>query len=114
MTIKIISINSSNHTSAKNYSNYFYRSPKIHSNLYTKFILSIIKKHKVRLVIPLIDIDSKKLSKSINLINKLNAVLVSPPYEIVNIISDKYKLYEFLKKNNLNTPKTYASKKKFL
>ena len=112
--IKIISVNSSNHTSAKNYSNYFYLSPKINSNSYMKFISSIIKKHKIGLVVPLIDIDCKKLSKNIKIINKLNAILIAPPFKIVDIILDKYKLYEFLKKNNLNTPRTYASKKNFL
>ncbi len=112
--IKIISVNSSNHTSAKNYSNYFYLSPKIKSNSYMKFISSIIKKHKIGLVVPLIDIDCKKLSKNIKIINKLNAILISPPFKIVDIILDKYKLCEFLKKNNLNTPRTYVSKKNFL
>ena len=112
--IKIISTNSSNHTSAKNYSNFFYLSPKIESKSYFKFILSIIKKHKIKLIVPLIDIDSKKLSKNIKMINKYNATLISPPYRIVNIINDKFKLYEFLKRNDIITPKTYISKKKFL
>ena len=112
--IKIISTNSSNHTSAKNYSNFFYLSPKIESKSYLKFILSIIKKHKIKLIVPLIDIDSKKLSKNIEMINKFNATLISPPHRIVNIINDKFKLYEFLKRNDIITPKTYISKKKFL
>ena len=112
--IKIISTNSSNHTSARNYSNFFYLSPKIESKSYLKFILSIIKKHKIKLIVPLIDIDSKKLSKNIKMINKYNATLISPPYRIVNILTDKFKLYEFLKRNDIITPKTYISKKKFL
>ena len=48
------------------------------------------------------------------MISKYNATLISPPYRIVKIISDKYKLYEFLKRNDIITPKTYISKKKFL
>lgn len=111
---KIISINSSNHSSAKNNSNFFYTSPEIQSEKYIKFVSSIIKKHKIKLVVPLIDMDSKKLSKNISIINKLNAILISPPYKIVNIISDKYKLYKFLIKNNFCTPKTYISKNDFL
>lgn len=111
---KIISTNSSSHISAKNNSNFFYLSPKIKSNSYIKFISSIIKKHNVKLVIPLLDIDCKKLSKNVKIINKLNATLISPPYEIVNIVTDKFKLYNFLKNYKINTPKTYISKKKFL
>tara|TARA_B100000989_G_C19522628_1_gene465065 strand:+ start:1840 stop:2838 length:999 start_codon:yes stop_codon:yes gene_type:complete len=111
---KIVSINSSIYSSAKNNSNFFYKSPEIQSKSYIKFVSSIIKKHKIKVVIPLIDIDSKKLSKNISIINKLNAILISPPYEIVNIILDKYKLYKFLKKNEFFTPKTYISKNDFL
>ena len=112
--IKIISSNSSHYTSAKNHSDFFYLSPKISSNSYIKFIASIIKRHEVKLVVPLIDIDSKKLSKNVNIINKLNAILISPPYKIVSIITDKYKLYKFLIKNDFRTPKTYISKNDFL
>ena len=112
--IKFISSNSSHYTSAKNHSDFFYLSPKISSNSYIKFIASIIKKHKIRLVVPLIDIDIKKLSKNVDIINKLNAILISPPYKIVNNISDKYKLYKFLIKNDFCVPKTYISKNDFL
>ena len=59
----------------------------------------------------MIDIDSKKLSKNIKMISNYNATLISPKYRIVKIISDKYKLYEFLKRNDIITPKTYISKK---
>ena len=112
--IKIISSNSSSYTSAKNFSDFFYLSPKIKSKSYIKFIASIIKRHKIKLIVPLIDIDSKKLSKNISIINKLNAILISPPYKIVNTITDKYKLYKFLIKNDLRTPKTYISKNDFM
>ena len=54
--------------------------------------------------------DCKKLSKNVKIINKLNATLISPPYEIVNIVTDKFKLYNFLKNYKINTPKTYISK----
>ncbi len=111
--IKIISSNSSNYTSAKNYSDFFYLSPKIQSNLYIKFITSLIKRHKIKLVIPLIDIDAKKLAKNIKAIQKLNAILISPPYKIVDKVTDKYKLYNLLEKNNINCPKSYITKKNF-
>lgn len=111
---KIISINSSIYSSAKNNSDFFYKSPEIQSEKYIKFVSSIIKKHKIKLVVPLIDIDCKKLSKNVFTINKLNAILIAPPYKIVNIITDKYKLYKILIKNKFYTPKTYISKNDFL
>tara|TARA_B100000886_G_scaffold340538_1_gene310982 strand:- start:50 stop:1045 length:996 start_codon:yes stop_codon:yes gene_type:complete len=110
---KIISINSKNTSSAKNNSNYFYLSPEVKTKKYIEFVKSVIKKHKIKVIIPLLDIDVKKLSENFDVFKKLNVTLIAPPQNITKILVDKYKLFNFLTKNKIDCPKSYIFKKEF-
>ena len=110
---KIISINSKNTSSAKNNSNYFYLSPEVKSKKYINFVKSIIRKHKIKLIIPLLDVDVKKLSENFDVFKKFNTTLIAPPQNITKILVDKYHLFNFLTKNKIDCPKSYISKKEF-
>ena len=110
---KIISINSKNTSTAKNNSNYFYLSPEVKTKKYIEFVKSIIRKHKVKIIIPLLDIDAKKLSENFDVFKRSNVTLIAPPQNITKILVDKYKLFNFLTKNKIDCPKSYISKKEF-
>jgi len=75
---------------------------------YIRQLFSIVKKNKVRLLIPTVDLDLKILAKNKQKFSKLGChVLVSTP-EVVDICQDKRKTYRFLTKNGFDTPLTMS------
>lgn len=81
--------------------------PTTHAT-YIKQLLSIVKTNKVKLLIPTVDLDLKRLSQ-----NKLKfaalgcRVLVSNP-KVIDICQDKRKTYKFLLENHFDTPATMS------
>jgi carbamoyl-phosphate synthase large subunit len=75
---------------------------------YIKQLLSIIKTHGVKLLIPTVDLDLKLLSQNKSKFSTLGCrVLVSGP-EVIDICQDKRKTYRFLAKNGFETPLTVS------
>jgi carbamoyl-phosphate synthase large subunit len=79
--------------------------PTTHSD-YIKQLLSIVKANRVKLLIPTVDLDLKRLAQNKPKFAALGCrVLVSDP-EVIDICQDKRKTYKFLLKNNFDTPVT--------
>jgi carbamoyl-phosphate synthase large subunit len=79
--------------------------PTTHAG-YIKQILSIVKANKVKLLVPTVDLDLKRLAQNKPKFAALGCrVLVSDP-EVIDICQDKRKTYKFLLKNNFDTPAT--------
>lgn len=77
---------------------------------YTKQLLGIVKKNKVGLLIPTVDLDLKVLAKNKSRFAALGCqVLVSAP-EVVDICQDKRKSYRFLVRNGFDTPVTMSAR----
>jgi len=77
---------------------------------YLKELLYIVKKNKVGLLIPTVDLDLKLLAKNKARFEELGCcVLISKP-EVIEICQDKRKTHCFLVNNNFNTPNTVNSR----
>ncbi len=77
---------------------------------YIKQLLGIVKKNKVGLLIPTVDLDLKVLAKNKSRFAALGCqVLVSAP-EVVDICQDKRKSYRFLVRNGFDTPVTMSAR----
>ena len=75
---------------------------------YVRQLLTIVKAHKVNLLIPTIDTDLLILAKNKNNFAKLGCrVLISEP-RVIEICQDKRKTYKFLVKNGFGTPVTMS------
>jgi len=75
---------------------------------YIKQLLSIVKANKVKLLVPTVDLDLKRLAQNKSKFATLGCrVLVSNP-EVIDICQDKRKTYKFLLKNNFDTPATVS------
>jgi carbamoyl-phosphate synthase large subunit len=84
--------------------------PTTHKN-YINELLSIVKKHKINLVVPTVDLDLKVLAKATQRFSRLGClVLISKP-EVIDICQDKRKTYQFLSKHGFNTPVTMSARK---
>ncbi|MBW8002286.1 MAG: ATP-grasp domain-containing protein [Planctomycetes bacterium] len=77
---------------------------------YIRELLAIVKKHKVKLLVPTVDLDLKKLAKNKQKFESLGChVLVSAP-AVIDICQDKRNTYKFLTKNGFETPVTMTVK----
>lgn len=81
--------------------------PTTHAG-YIKQLLSIVKANGVKLLIPTVDLDLKRLAQNKLKFTALGCrVLVSDP-EVIDICQDKRKTYRFLVKNGFDTPLTMS------
>ena len=75
---------------------------------YIPQLLTIVKKYKIRLLIPTIDTDLAILAKNKAKFARLGChVLISEP-EVIHTCQDKRKTYHFLKKNGFDAPVTMS------
>jgi len=71
-------------------------------------LLSIVKRHKVKLLVPTVDLDLKLLAQNEPKFAAMGCrVLVSKP-DVVDVCQDKRKTYRFLCKNGFDTPATMS------
>ncbi len=75
---------------------------------YISQLLNIVKKNKITLLIPTVDLDLILLAKNKSRFERCNCrILVSEP-QVIEICQDKRKTRRFLKKNGFDTPATVA------
>jgi carbamoyl-phosphate synthase large subunit len=75
---------------------------------YINQLLSIVKKHHIRLLIPTVDLDLKTLSKNKEKFEQLGCCVLVSKTKVIDICQDKRKTYRFLIKNNFDTPRTIS------
>lgn len=81
--------------------------PDVLSDAYIASLLNICKKHKVSLIVPLIDLELGLLSKHKNIFEEIGVeILVSSP-EVNEICLDKRKTSKFFIEAGLDTPREY-------
>jgi len=84
--------------------------PIIHRG-YVRQLLSIVKKHKIHLIVPTVDLDLKVLATSKERFSELGCtVLISKP-DVVETCQDKRKTYRFLTAHGFDTPVTMSARK---
>lgn len=108
---KVYVSNSSDISPAFNHADGSIVTPLIYDEGYIDFLLAYCKEKNVNAIISLFDIDLPVLSKNKNRFKEQGIdIIVSNP-EIIEICNDKWKTYQFLKENNLNTVHTYIKLK---
>ena len=85
--------------------------PRASEPNYWTSLLSVIKNHKINLIISNGENDMYYLSKYRNFLKeKFNCTVYISDNEVIDICNDKFKFYLFLKKNNIKTPFTFSKK----
>ena len=111
---KVVATDCSNLAPAIYDADKYYIVPRITDENYIENIIDICKREKIDTLISLIDPELSLISKNIRLFNEIGVKPIISDYDKVEMCFDKYKMYEFLKKNNFNTPKSYINKEVFL
>lgn len=104
---KVHVANSSDMSPAFQAADYSVVTPLIYDDNYIPFLLEYCRKKKIKAVISLFDIDLPVLSKNKARFEEIGTkVLVSDP-NVIEICNDKWKTYQFLVENGINTPKSF-------
>lgn len=88
---------------------YYFISPEIGSEKYINIILDYCTKNKIKLILPVFDLDAYVFSKFKHMFLEKSITIAVSNFEVVEMCNDKYLTYVFLKKNKLTTPYTTLS-----
>ncbi len=105
-------VDSNNNAPSKYFSDYFYKVSKGRSKKFISEIKNITKKNNINIVLPGSDEDALNLSKNRKTIENAITKIACVDYEILKILSNKQKTYDFLKKNNFDIPEYYVANTK--
>jgi len=78
--------------------------PKDEKN-YLKILFEIIKKHKIKVVIPCSDAETIPISKNLKNFEKIGVKVPLSNYKIISLINNKFKLFKYLKRKNIDVGK---------
>lgn len=82
--------------------------PKIASGEYLDALLAIVKKHKIKLVVPLIDTELIMLAEAVDRFRELDCTLLISSADAVRICRDKIRTFETLTSAGIDTPRTWT------
>ena len=87
-----------------------YKISSVNQNIFIKKIFKIINENKISLVIPFSDEEAKIFSKFKERFKKKKIKIMVNDYKTINLISNKFRTYKILEKNNLKMPLFFLSK----
>lgn len=101
--------NSTNISPAFRYADYSIVSPLIYDVGYIDFLKEYCVKKKINAIISLFDVDLPILAKHKKEFANMGVEVIVSESAVVEICNDKWKTFQFLKKNGFYTPKTYLN-----
>jgi carbamoyl-phosphate synthase large subunit len=101
--------NSIKDTPAMLVADYHFQTPSIYKEGYVDLIIEYCKKHDIKMVISLLDLELTILSKKKQVFEEHGILLAISNYQICKICNDKYATQEFLKANNFPTVHMFLS-----
>jgi len=87
--------------------------PRITEDNYLDTILNICRENDIHAVLSLIDPELSLLAKHKQKFLDIGVTPIISDYDAVELCFDKYAMYEFLTKNNIQTVKSYLDKENF-
>lgn len=85
----------------------YYQYKKASDEEYIPTLIKICKKEKINFIIPLVDEELLILAKNKERLREENIIVCINDASKIELVQDKYKLYNFLKENNIDVPNNY-------
>lgn len=104
---KIIATDLSPYAPALCFADAHYIVPRIDSDNYIDIILDICKKEKINAITTFIDPEIEILANNRDRFEDIGVEVLAPYKETAVLCFDKYRMYEYLKKNNIPTVETW-------
>ncbi|WP_075878198.1 ATP-grasp domain-containing protein [Merdibacter massiliensis] len=108
-SVQIIATDHSKYAPALYLADKYYIVPRIDDESYLSKIIEICKEEKVDAITTFIDPEIQILAKNRDLFESINVKVLAPSLKTAELCFDKYKMYEYLLKQNITTIKTYSS-----
>lgn len=105
--LKVVGANNKKNIQAENIFDKFEILPNPLKKTFIKKLLEIIKRNKIKLIIPGSDEEALVMSKNKKIIEKHSCKLACVDYKILKIFSDKIKTYKILKEKKLPIAKFF-------
>ena len=102
--IYLVGVDMSKFALGKDFCDKFYEVPPGNNKNYAEKIKEIVLSEKIDLVIPASDEEALSLSYSKDEFSKISCNIASINYKDLEVLSDKYKTYNLLAKNNIHVP----------
>ncbi len=83
--------------------------PAIADHDYVERLLEICAERRVRIVVPLIDLDLERLSPHLDAFRAAGTSVISPPRELVELCFDKVNFADFANSHGLPVPRSYPA-----
>jgi carbamoyl-phosphate synthase large subunit len=83
--------------------------PLADSKDYIPFLIEYCKIHKIRAIIPRLDVELPILSKNKAMFRNMGIDVIVSDEEVIAICNDKWATYNFLLKNGFHTPRSFLS-----
>lgn len=106
--VKIVVTELSKFAPALNFADTAYIVPKINDKNYMNVILDICKKEEINAVTTLIDPEIEILAANRDKFKSIGVEVLAPYKETAELCFDKYKMFKYLKENDINTVNTYG------
>lgn len=90
-----------------------YTVPRIDDTNYIDEIIDICKKENIKAVFTLIDPEIELLAKNKTRFEEIGVIVFTPSKETAELCFNKYEMFKYLKKNNINTTMTYGTIEEF-
>ncbi|PKM96280.1 MAG: carbamoyl phosphate synthase [Firmicutes bacterium HGW-Firmicutes-1] len=103
----IIATDCSNNAPALYFADKQYVVPRITDENYISIIIDICKNENIDAITTFIDLEIELLAKNREIFKEIGVEVLAPFVDTAKLCFDKYEMYEFLYKNNINTIKTY-------
>lgn len=85
----------------------FFKVPRYNEERYIDKLINICSNENIDLLIPLYEKEFELLCNHRDKFEKIGTSLLLSDSGVINTFNDKYKTYEFFKRNNIDTPATY-------
>ncbi len=108
-TGKIHVANSTEISPAFKVADYSIVTPLIYDENYIPFLLQYCKQKNIHALISLFDIDLPILAQNVERFKEIGTTVVVSKPNVIETCNDKWKTYQFLKKNGFCTPETYLN-----
>lgn len=106
-TGKIVVVSSDELTPAGCFADEAVRVPLICEPDYVDRLIEICRRHRIRVVIPLIDLDLERLAPELARFEAVGATVVCPPPHLTELCLDKFGFAQFAKDHGLDHPPTF-------
>jgi carbamoyl-phosphate synthase large subunit len=106
---KVIGTNSEADTTGMHACDISYVVPSVTDSDYIDTLVDICNKESVKMIVSLFDIDLPYLAKAKQRFKEHGVTVVVSSEEVIDTVNDKFKTYQFLKRHDIATPRTYCS-----